>query len=178
MNGIITLVFEFMKIGLLSIGGGLATLPFLYELATKYDWLSPDTLNQMIAVSESTPGALGVNMATYVGYSSSGLIGGIVATIGLVTPSLIIIMVISTFLEKFQQNEYVQGIFNILRPAVVGLIAVAGINILNDVFFHDSEVNIIKMAMFVVMFFLYNKFTLHPVFYIFACGILGVVFGF
>lgn len=176
MNQVLLLIIEFMKIGLLSIGGGLATLPFLYELAEKYDWLTLDTLNQMIAVSESTPGALGVNMATYVGYSSSGLIGGVVATIGLIIPSLIIIMIISTFLEKFKQNTYVKGVFNILRPAVVGLIAVAGINILKDVFFYEYELNIIKVIIFSIMLYMYNKFKMHPVFYILICGVLGIIF--
>lgn len=175
MNELIILVLEFMKIGLLSIGGGLATLPFLYELANKYPWLTPESLNQMIAVSESTPGALGVNMATYVGYSSSGFLGGVIATLGLVAPSLVIIMFISTFLEKFQENVYVQGVFNILRPCVVGLIAVAGANIMKDVFLEEEILALDKLAIFFILMILYNKYKLHPVFYILGAGVLGVI---
>ena len=85
------LFYEFFKIGLFAIGGGLATLPFLYNLSDKTAWFTHAQLADMIAVSESTPGAIGVNMATYVGYQTVGFFGGVIATIGLVFPSIIII---------------------------------------------------------------------------------------
>lgn len=175
-----TLIIEFVKIGLLSIGGGLATLPFLYELTEKYTWITPDSLSQMIAISESTPGALGVNMSTYVGYSSGGILGGICATVALVTPSLFIIIFISSFLDKFQQNTYVKRVFDLLRPVVVGLIAVAGFNILNDVLLsHDTDdlisINPTNILLFCLLYFAYSKFKLHPIFYIILSGFIGVI---
>ena len=97
---LLILIFEFFKIGLFSIGGGLATLPFLYRLADKYPWFSAKQIPDMIAVSESTPGPLGINMATYTGFQHSGVIGSIAATFGLVLPSVIIIILISKVLEN------------------------------------------------------------------------------
>lgn len=120
---LLILIFEFFKIGLFSIGGGLATLPFLYRLADKYPWFSAKQIPDMIAVSESTPGPLGINMATYTGFQHSGVIGSIAATFGLVLPSVIIIILISKVLEKFRSNKYVEYAFYGLRPAVMGLIA-------------------------------------------------------
>ena len=93
------LFLEFFKIGLFSVGGGLATLPFLYELANKYPWLTTNNIADMIAVSESTPGPIGVNMATYAGFHASGLLGGIISTLGLVTPSIIVIIIIAGILN-------------------------------------------------------------------------------
>ena len=100
----IQLFCEFFKIGLFAVGGGLATLPFLYDLASKYPWFDATMLPNMIAISESTPGPIGVNMATYAGFSATGIIGGIIATLGLVTPSIMIIMIIASFLNKFKEN--------------------------------------------------------------------------
>ena len=120
------LVFwEFFKIGLFAVGGGPATLPYLMELADKYDCFTMEELTNMIAVSESTPGPLGINMATYVGYQTLGPIGGIVSTLGLVAPSLIIICIIAAFFTKFNSNRFVKGAFSTIRPAVTAIIAVA-----------------------------------------------------
>ena len=94
----VILFLEFFKTGLFAIGGGLATLPFLYDMADKYDWFTKDMISDMIAVSESTPGPLGINMATYAGFQNMGILGGIIATLGIVTPSMIIIILISKFL--------------------------------------------------------------------------------
>ena len=110
------LFYEFFKTGLFAIGGGLATLPFLYDMADKYPWFTRTDLANMIAVSESTPGPIGVNMATYVGFTTGGILGSIIATCGLVLPSLIIIIIIAKFLESFQDNRFVQSAFYGLRP--------------------------------------------------------------
>ena len=106
MMDLFILFFEFFKIGLFSVGGGLATLPFLYRLADKYSWFSVDQIPDMIAISESTPGPLGVNMATYTGFQHSGVLGSICATAGLIFPSVVIIICVSKFLEKFRSGEY------------------------------------------------------------------------
>ncbi|MBQ9270302.1 MAG: chromate transporter [Oscillospiraceae bacterium] len=121
---------EFFKTGLLSVGGGLATLPFLYEMADRYPWFTRAQLGDMIAVSESTPGPMGVNMATYAGYSAFGVPGAVLATFSLVLPSILVILIVSRFLQRFQDSGLVRRILSGLRPASVGLIAAAGFGIL------------------------------------------------
>ena len=118
----LTLFIEFFKIGLFAIGGGLATIPFLFQLTEKFSWFSVEDLTNMIAVSESTPGPLGVNMATYAGIKAAGSLGGVIATTGLVLPSLIIIILISKVLEKFKSNSLISSAFYGLRPAVAAMI--------------------------------------------------------
>ena len=111
----LSLILEFFKIGLFSVGGGLATLPFLIELTYRYDWFDQSMLVDMLAVSESTPGPMGINIATYAGFHTAGILGGILATLGLIAPSLIIIILIAKFLDKFKENTYVKAIFDGLR---------------------------------------------------------------
>ncbi len=125
MNTIVELFWEFFKIGLFAVGGGPATLPFLMDLAEKKPWYTMRQLTDMIAISESTPGPLGLNMSTYAGFQALGLFGGLVSTLGLVLPSLIVIMLIAKFLENFNQNKYVQAAFRGIRPAVTALIGAA-----------------------------------------------------
>ena len=120
------LFIEFFKTGLFAVGGGLATLPFLYEISERTGWYTAHDLADMIAVSEATPGPIGVNMATYVGFKTLGIFGGIVSTLGLICPSLIIIIIISKVLEKFRDSVTVNRIFYALRPASTALIAAAG----------------------------------------------------
>ena len=121
--------WEFFKIGLFAVGGGPATLPYLMDLTEKYDWYTMKELTDMIAISESTPGPLGVNMATYAGFTTLGMFGGLVSTIGLVIPSIIVIILIAKFLANFSQNKYVKAVFWGLRPAVTALIAVAVLHV-------------------------------------------------
>lgn len=182
----IILFLEFFKIGLFSVGGGLATLPFLYELANKYPWLTTNDIADMIAVSESTPGPIGVNMSTYSGFQGGGLIGGIIATTGLVAPSIIIIIIIAQILKKFKESEYVDSAFYGLRPAVTGLIAAAGyqvfrVSILSlDIF--EKNKSLLKLfnlkATFLLLILLgLMKFTKkHPVIYILIGAIAGIIF--
>ena len=119
------LFFEFCKVGLFSVGGGLATIPFLSDLGRRTAWFTQGQLADMIAVSESTPGPMGVNMATYVGFTTAGVAGSIAATLGLVFPSIVIILIISQFLQKFRQSKAVDAVFYGLRAASVGLITAA-----------------------------------------------------
>ena len=127
---LLQLFFEFFKVGLFSIGGGLATLPFLYDISNTLGWFTHGDIANMIAIAESTPGAIGINMSTYAGYQVDGILGGIVATIGLITPSVIIILVIARLLKKFKENKLVQDVFFGLRPASVAMIASAGIGVI------------------------------------------------
>ena len=119
------LFYEFFKVGLFSIGGGLATIPFLTDLGARTGWFTAGELANMIAISESTPGPMGVNMATYVGFHLGGVPGGIVATLGLICPSILVILIIAGFLKKFRESRGVDAVFYGIRPASTALIAAA-----------------------------------------------------
>ncbi|MCL2020476.1 MAG: chromate transporter [Oscillospiraceae bacterium] len=119
----LNLIIEFFKIGLLAIGGGLATIPFLRETAQRYDWFTEAELVDMIAVAESVPGPLGVNIAAYAGFNAAGVLGVAAASLSLVLPSVVIILLISRFLKRFGENRIAGGVFQVLRPAATGLIA-------------------------------------------------------
>ena len=123
---LLRLFYEFFKVGLFSIGGGLATLPFLYDISDKTGWFTHTDITNLIAVSESTPGPIGVNAATYVGFLTDGLVGAVTSTVGLIAPSIVIIILISRVLERFRDSRLVDDLFYGLRPASTGLIAAAG----------------------------------------------------
>ena len=183
---LLRLYWEFFKTGIFSIGGGLATLPFLYDMADRTGWFTASNIADMIAVSESTPGAIGINMATYVGYTTAGVIGGIIATLGLITPSIIIILIIARILQKFRESKAVDRIFYGLRPASTGLIAAAGlgvakISLLQTEVYQESgllqnlfDVKCIILA--VAIFIVYKKLKHSPIFYILAAAAVGIIF--
>lgn len=187
MSELITLFIEFFKTGLFSIGGGAATIPFLYNISDKTGWYTYTDLANMIAVSESTPGAIGVNMSTYVGFITHGVIGCLVSTFALVLPSIIIIDIIAGVLEKFQSNSYVNKAFYGLRPASTGLIAAAcfeivKISLINiEGLFSGGIMEFFRfkeIVLAVVIFILIKKFNKHPVFYIAFSAIVGIIFQF
>ena len=179
------LFLEFFKIGLFAIGGGLAALPFLYELAPKYDWFTEADITNMIAISESTPGPIAVNTATYVGYHTAGFWGGIIATLGNIMPAIIIVLMVAKYLEKFKNNPLVQAGFYGIRPAVAALITVAlfavgKVSILHwDVFAATgnwrSLVDWRATALFAVSLALILKGKKHPVLYIAAGALAGIL---
>ena len=189
---LLRLFFEFFKTGLFSVGGGMATLPFLYAMSDKTHWFTHAQLADMIAVSESTPGPIGVNMATFVGFTTAGVAGAVIATLGLVMPSVIIILIISRFLLKFRQNIYVDAAFYGLRPCSVGLIAAAGflvlkISLLDIPAFSESgmiaelfNLKAILLAAVLVVLTRYVKKTkgLHPIWFILSSAVIGIVFSF
>lgn len=186
------LFFEFFKTGLFAVGGGMATLPFLYDISARTGWFTPAQLADMIAVSESTPGPIGVNMATYVGFTTAGIMGSVIATLGLVTPSVIIILLIARVLQAFRQNKYVDSAFYGLRPCSVGLIAAAGVLVVKIAMFNADlyaqtgklldlfNIKAIILAAAVLVFTRYIKATkkLHPICFILASAVIGVVFSF
>ena len=133
------LFWEFFKTGLFSVGGGLATLPFLYDMGERTGWFTAQQVADMLAVSESTPGPIGINMAVYTGFTSAGFWGSVCALAGIVTPSILVILLIAAFLKTFHNNRYVQGAFYGLRPASTGLIAAAGLSVAISVFFRGSS---------------------------------------
>lgn len=124
------LFFEFFKTGLFAVGGGMATIPFLTDMAERTGWFTTGQLADMVAVAESTPGPIGVNTATYVGYQVAGIPGGIVATLGLICPSVIVILIVAAFLKAFRSSRWVERVFYGMRPASTGLIAAAGVSVL------------------------------------------------
>ena len=126
----IQLFIEYFLTGLFAVGGGMATIPFLESISTRTGWFTHAQLADMIAVSESTPGPIGVNMATYVGYITAGIPGSIAATLGLVTPSVIVILIVAAFLKAFRSSKYVERVFYGIRPASTALIASAGVSVL------------------------------------------------
>ena len=164
------LFWEFFKVGLLAIGGGLVTVPFLFELSDKYAWFSHQELADMIAISESTPGPLGVNMATYAGFNTAGILGGVIATIGLTTPSVIVIVWITGILSRFKENPYLQSGFYAIRPAVVALILGASLQL-----FRLAVVDILSAVLCVVFFAAIHFIKIHPIVYILLGMAVGIV---
>lgn len=139
MNSILLLAFEYMKIGAVAIGGGYTVIPFLYYLVEKYGWFNVSEITQMIAVSNLTPGPIGINMATFVGVKVGGPLGAAFTTISFMVPSVIIVCSLAKFLKKNQENVYISHIMYGLRPAAVALIAVAGFKIMSTTFFHFDK---------------------------------------
>lgn len=179
MSIYLTLFTEFFKIGLFSIGGGLATLPFLSELSSKYGWFTNDDLVNMLAISESTPGPIGINMSTYVGFHSAGVLGSLVSTFALVLPSYIIIVIIAHFINKFKDNLYVNNVFTLIKPAVTGLIFISLLEIYKVAMFNGVSfgfLNIKNFLLFLVLLFLILKLKKHPIIYILIGAVLGGVF--
>ena len=192
------LFWEFFKTGLFAIGGGMATIPFLYEMSDKTGWFTHGDLANMIAVSESTPGPIGVNMATYVGFITganglnfvTGILGAVIATLGLITPSIIVILIIAGFLQSFRSNKYVNNAFYGLRPASTGLIASAGVTVALSVALFEEKmaeglslaaVNWKGLVLAVILWIFLKKVKktkgLHPIVFIAASAVAGIVFG-
>ena len=193
MKLLLTLFFEFFKTGLFAVGGGMATLPFLYDMSARHpDWFTTAQLADMIAVSESTPGPIGMNMATYVGFHTAGILGGLVATIGLAAPSVIIILIIARVLRQFRENRYVDAAFYGLRPCSVGLIAAAGLLVVKIALFDFdayaasgalAELFNVKALILAAVLLVLTRAVkatkkLHPIVFILASAAVGVVFSF
>ena len=183
---LLRLFFEYFKIGLFSVGGGLATIPFLYDLSSKTGWFSYEQLSNMIAISESTPGPIGVNMTTYVGHMVAGIPGSLCATIGLVTPSVVIILIIIKVLEHFKNSSTIDSVFYGLRPASVALIAAAGVEVAKVSIitldrYMASQVlpelfNIKACILAIVIFAILKIFKPHPLYLLAISAVCGIVF--
>lgn len=186
--------WEFFKTGLFAIGGGLATLPFLSKMSEAYGWFTQEDIGNMLAVSESTPGPIGVNMATYVGNTIGALHGGflggilcgVLSTLSLVLPSYLVILVVQKMMSRFSENRYVQGAMRTLRPASVGMVSAAVLGILESALFNfdvlsvqqwNNVVLIPNILLFIAIFILYQRFNkLHPVLFLAAGAAAGILF--
>ena len=175
------LFWEFFKTGLFAVGGGMATLPFLYELSDRTGWFTHAQLADMVAVSESTPGPIGVNMATYVGFLTGGVGGAAAATLGLVAPSIAVILVVSAFLQRFRDDRYVNGAFYALRPASTALILAALVPLAKAAFLangmaaFDWRLAVLAAALFVLTDAVEQTKKLHPIVFILASAVVGIV---
>ena len=184
------LFWEFFQTGLFAVGGGMATIPFLYDMSDKTGWFTHQDLANMIAVGESTPGPIGVNMATYVGYVTgmgeggvaTAILGAVIASLGLVLPSLIVIMIVAAMLKRFKNSPLVQSAFYGLRPASTGMIAAAGISVAISNLFGSApfSVNWKGWILAGVLWLLTNKVKktkkLHPIIFIGASALAGILF--
>jgi len=193
MTTLLLLCWNFFKTGLFAIGGGLATIPFFYEMSDKFGWFTHKEILDMIAIAESTPGPIGVNMATYAGYNTIGVGGGILATLSLAAPSVIVVLIVARLLDKFRNNRFVIGGFYILRPASTALITAAAFNVCLAVFFdvkkitfdmfsqigtlftHINWIPIVIFAAFMVLMNLKPLKKLHPIVFIALSAALGII---
>lgn len=185
---LLRLYLEFAKTGLFAVGGGLATIPFLQDMGERTGWFTNADLTTMIAVSESTPGPIGVNMATYVGFETAGLLGAVIATLGLATPSIIVILIIAGFLQKFRQSKAVNDVFYGLRPASTALITSAGLSVALSIFVlvggtdtHTFDIHWPAVALAVAVFLAmrHKKLKkLHPIVFIAASAVIGALLRF
>ena len=188
---LLQLFVEFAKVGLFTVGGGMASVPFLVAMSDKTGWFTQAQLIDMIAISESTPGPLGINMGTYVGFETAGIPGAIVATLGITLPTAALAIIVATFLFGFKDNKYVQGAFYGLRPASAGLIAAAGVSVamlslVNQVALEAKDwahlVDIKAIVLAAVLWVLTNKVKqtkkLHAIVFIAVSAVVGIIFGF
>ena len=189
---LLQLFWEYFKIGLFAVGGGMATVPFLYDLSDSTGWFTHAQLADMLAVSESTPGPIGINMATYVGYTTAGLSGAVVATLGVILPSVILALLIAGALLKFRRNRYVEAVFYGLRPASAALIGAAAVTVMTiallqldrfqstGVFTDLFNWKACLLALGVLICSNWIKATKkwHPIVFIVISAVLGAVFGF
>ena len=188
---LLRLFYEFAKTGLFAVGGGQATIPFLTAMSDSTGWFTQAQLADMIAISESTPGPIGVNMATYVGYVTGmnqhglpgAILGAIIATLGLITPSIIIILIIASVLKKFRENKLVNNAFYGLRPASTGLIAAAGVSVAIATFMPDLVMSLLNWkglilgaALWVLTNLIKPTKKLHPIVFIGLSALVGIVF--
>ncbi|MDE6740302.1 MAG: chromate transporter [Lachnospiraceae bacterium] len=179
------LFITFLKIGAFTFGGGYAMLPLIQEQVAAHGWLTDEELINFIAVSESTPGPFAINISTYVGMETGGLPGAFCATLGVVMPSFIIILIVAKCFGRFQESRVMKGAMSGLKPAVVGLIAAAVVSTGKTVLFPNglslfslsASSFIISILIFVLMFILILQ-KIHPIFIIILSGIIGVVTGY
>ena len=180
------LFYEFAKIGLFAIGGGMATIPFLQRLSATTGWFDADFITEMIAISESTPGPIGINMATYVGYEVAGLAGSIIASLALALPSVLIATLVAKSIQKYADNKYVKSAFYGIRPAVIAMIVNAAFIVINTSMIHYSKdpavsfsPDILKIALFgaflAAILLTKKKKWAHPIVFIAIGAVLGIV---
>ncbi len=178
------LFYTFFKIGLFGFGGGYAMLSMIQgEVVTRYEWLSSSEFTDIVAISQMTPGPIGINSATYVGYTAIvnagyshgiGIVGSVIATFSVVLPSFILMILISRFFIRYQKHKSVSYIFSGLRPGIVGLLAAAALILINKENFGNDYLSVITSTIiFISVFIASYKYRLNPILLIILCGIAG-----
>ncbi len=165
------LFLEFFHIGLFSFGGGYAALPFLLHIAEVQKWYTVDQLSDMIAIASITPGPVGINVATFAGYETSGILGAFIATTSIILPSFILVIVISELLDKFRTNKYIQSVIRVLKPTGCGLLAAVGVNMFAE------DATILSITIFFTLLVLSFMKKRDPLFYLGISAIIGLVLG-
>lgn len=165
------LLFSFLKIGLFSFGGGYAMLPMIErEVVDLNGWITQKEFIDIVAISQSTPGPISINSATYIGFKTGGVLGATLATLGTILPSFIIMLTICKFFIKFKGNKYLDAALSGLRPVVIGLIAAAAISLIGESFIDYKSIII-----FAVVFIATFKFKIDPIIMIIASGFAGAL---
>lgn len=179
--------FEFFKVGLFTFGGGLASIPFFYDISERLGWFTTEQIADVIAIAGSCPGVLGTNMCTYLGFIVDGPLGALMASLGFMCPSVIIVLIVSRFIKQFRDNKIVNAAFYGLRAASVGLIASALLSVVKialvnlDAFKASGSMLdlfiIPNILLAIVAFYVMKKWNPHPVFALGACAVVGIIFG-
>lgn len=167
---------EFIKIGSFAFGGGFSTLPFIYQLSEQTNWFSFDEVNNMVTISQMTPGPLACNMSTYVGFKLAGIVGGIIATISFVIPAILLMAIVCKFMNKFKDNEKVTTILKYIRASTFASILVSCTIILKMSFLRNTSINFKCVLLVIITTIVMRKIKLHPIFYMIICGIIGIIF--
>lgn len=173
MNLFIQLFLQFFHVGVFSFGGGYATLPFLYDIAEKYHWYSAKQLTDMLAISSITPGPIGVNVATFAGFATSGILGSLIATTAIILPSYVIVTIVYKVLDKFRTNRNVKGAIRGLKPAGCALLSAVGIKLL-----FTSNLHLLGTLILVAFVVSSLKQKHDPLFYLGISAVLGLVIGY
>lgn len=166
------LFLQFFHVGVFSFGGGYATLPFLYDIADKFHWYSTKQLTDMLAISSITPGPVGVNVATFAGFTTAGILGSLVATTAIILPSYIIVTIVFKVIDKFRTNRNIKGAIRGLKPAGCALLSVVGIKLL-----FTSNLHLLGTLILLGFLILSIKKKQDPLFYLGISAILGLIIG-
>ncbi len=172
MNSLFLLFFEFFKIGLFTFGGGYASMPFLYHISENYEWYTPSQLAQFIAISGITPGPVGLNMATFAGYNTHGIIGSVISSCAVVIPMLIVASIVFRLYKKFSENKYVKSMLYVLRPTGCALLSYVGIKLFYNLIIFQKD--IAGLILVFILFLMTFKLPKNPVIYLFSAGIFGI----
>lgn len=173
MKLFIHLFLQFFHIGVFSFGGGYATLPFLYDIAAKYHWYTTKQLTDMLAISSITPGPVGINVATFAGFSTSGILGALIATTAIVLPSYIIVTIVSKVLDKFKTNKNVKGAIRAIKPAGCALLSAVGIKLI-----FTSNLHLLGSILLITFLAISIKKKKDPLFYLGISAVIGFVLGY
>ena len=172
----IDLFIEFLKIGIFAIGGGFATIPFLFHLIETYGWFTADELTNMIAIANITPGPVGINMATYTGFTTKGILGGLLSTTGIILGPFIVTLIAIYFINKFRESTFIKNLFESLKPTAAALLTVVLIYLTTAHFKTENDFNFKALLITIILFLIYPKVKKFPSLIIVFGGILGIIF--